>query len=134
MIQLSDGYVINVDSHCYTVGIPKPQTIENKKTGEIKETTVMTEAKYYPTLDKALAGWWQTMRNKALSKFDGTLDEAIEVVKKQDEKIIGMISKIEIAVINSTKLMEGTNGRDENESNSNASDAKPRTRGRRSSK
>ncbi len=132
MIQLSDGYAINVDSHCYTVGIPKPQTIENKKTGELKETTIMTEAKYYPTLDKALVGWWQTMRSKALSKFDGTLDEAIEVVKKQDEKIISIISKIEIAVINSTKLMEETHVRDE--SNVDASDAKPRTRGRRSSK
>ena len=132
MIQLSDGYVINVESHSYTVGIPKPQTIENKKTGETKETIVMTEAKYYTTLDKALTGWWQTMRIKALSKFDGTLDEAIEVIKKQDEKIKNIISKIEIAVIDSTKLMEAPN--EGNESNSNASDTKPRTRNRRSSK
>ena len=132
MIQLSDGYVINVESHSYTVGIPKPQTVENKKTGETKETIVMTEARYYTTLDKALTGWWQTMRIKALSKFDGTLDEAIEVVKKQDEKIKSIISKIEIAVIDSTKLMEAPN--EGNESNSNTSDTKPRTRGRRSSK
>lgn len=132
MIQLSDGYAINVDSHCYTVGIPKSQTIENKKTGETKDTIIMTEARYYTTLDKALTGWWQTMRNKALSKFDGSFDEAIEVVKKQDEKIITIISKIEIAVINSTKLMEETHVRDE--SSTNASDTKPRTRGRRSSK
>lgn len=104
MIQLSNGYFMNVDSHCYTVGIPKKQTVENKKTGELKETTLMTEARYYTTLDKALIGWWQTMRSKALSKFDGPLDEAIEVVKKQDEEIKKIISKIEIE-INSTKLM-----------------------------
>lgn len=103
MIQLGDGYYMNVDSHCYTVGIPKKQTIENKKTGEFKETTIMTEARYYTTFDRALTGWWQTMRSKALSKFDGSLEEAIEVVKKLDEKIISIISKIEA---NSTKLTE----------------------------
>ena len=87
MIHLSDGYAVSVDSRCYTVGIPRSQTIDNKKTGETKETTIMTDAKYYTSLDKALVGWWQTMRNKELSNFDGSLDEAIEVIKKQDEKI-----------------------------------------------
>lgn len=129
MIQLSDGYFMNVDSHCYTVGIPKKQIIENKKTGESKETTLMTEARYYTTFDRALTGWWQTMRNKALSKFDGSLEEAFEVVKKQDEEIMKIISKIEIAVINSTKLMEVPN-----ESNTDTSDTEPRTRNRRSRK
>ena len=103
MIHLSGGYCIDVSSYSYTVGIPKKQTIENKKTGESKETTIMTEARHYTTLDKALAGWWQTMRSKALSQFDGSLDEAIKVVKKQDEGIMKIISNIEI---NSTKLME----------------------------
>ena len=103
MIHLSDGYCIDVSSYSYTVGIPKKQIIENKKTGESKETTIMTEARHYTTLDKALVGWWQTMRSKTLSKFNGSLDEAIEIVKKQDEEIMKIISKIEI---NSTKLME----------------------------
>jgi hypothetical protein len=129
MIQLSDGYFMNVDSHCYTVGIPKKQTIENKKTGECKETTIMTEARYYTTFDRALTGWWQTMRIKALSKFDGSLEEAIEVVKKSDEEFKKIISKIEIAVINSTKLMEVTD-----ESNTNTSDTEPSARNRRGRK
>ena len=120
---------MNVDSHCYTVGIPKKQTIENKKTGELKETTIMTEARYYTTFDKAIVGWWRTMRSKALSNFDGPLDKAIEVVKKQDEEIMKIISKIEIAVINSTKLMEVPN-----ESNTDTSDTEPRTRNRRGRK
>lgn len=128
MIHLSDGYCIDVGSHSYTVGIPKKQAVENKKTGESKETTVMTEARYYSTLDKALVGWWQTMRAKALSKFDGSLDEAIEIVKKQDEKIKKIISKIEIE-INSTKLMEVTD-----ESNTNTSDTEPSPRNRRGRK
>lgn len=129
MIQLSDGYFMNVDSHCYTVGIPKKQVVENKKTGETKETTIMTEARYYPTFDRAVTGWWQTMRSKALSKFDGSLDEAFELVKKQDEEIIKIISKIEITVINSTKLTEVPN-----ESNTNTSDTESNTRNRRGRK
>lgn len=107
MIRLSDGYVINVDSRNYTVGIPKPQTIEDKKTGETKETIIMTDARYYPSLDRALIGWWQTMRNKELSNFDGSLEEAIDAVKKQDEKIKNIISKIEIVYDNIAPAEEG---------------------------
>lgn len=107
MIRLSDGYVISIDSRNYTVGIPRAQTIEDKKTGETKETTIMTDTRYYTSLDKALAGWWQTMRNKELSNFDGSLDEAIDAVKKQDEKIKNIISKIEIVYDNVAPTDEG---------------------------
>lgn len=133
MIHLSDGYAISVDSRCYAVGIPKSQTIDNKKTGETKETTIMTDAKYYTSLDKALAGWWQTMRNKELSNFDGSLDEAIEVIKKQDEKIKNIISKIEI-VYDSTKLMDEVNNTigevDKNEPNTGDEQPVVKRRGR----
>lgn len=129
MIHLSNGYCIEVSNYNYTVGIPKKQVIENKKTGESKETTIMTDARHYTTLDKALAGWWRTMRAKALSDFDGPIDQAIEIVKKQDEEIIKIISKIEIAVINSTKLMEVTDG-----SISNTSDTESSPRNRRGRK
>lgn len=133
MIRLSDGYVISVDSRNYTVGIPRAQTIEDKKTGETKETTIMTDARYYTSLDKALAGWWQTMRNKELSNFDGALDEAIEVVKKQDEKIKNIISKIEI-VYDNTKLIDETNNTikevDKNESNTGDEQPVVKRRGR----
>ena len=94
MIRLTDGYAIDVDSHCYTVGIPKKQTVVNKKTGETKETEAMSEAKYFTTLDKALTGWWQIMRKKELSKFEGSIGEALEVVKKLDEKVLNTISVI----------------------------------------
>lgn len=133
MIHLSDGYAISVDSRCYTVGIPRSQTIDNKKTGETKETTIMTDAKYYTSLDKALVGWWQTMRNKELSNFDGSLDEAIEVIKKQDEKIKNIISKIKI-VYDSTKLMDEVNNTieevDKNEPNTGDEQPVVKRRGR----
>ena len=105
MIQLSDGYYMDVSNYNYTVGIPKKQTIVNNKTGESKETTIMTEPKYYPTLDRALAGWWEIMRKKELSQFDGTLEEAIEVVKSIDKKIDDIVSNFKIT-INNTKLIE----------------------------
>ena len=126
MIRLSDGYVISVDSRNYTVGIPRAQTIEDKKTGETKETTIMTDARYYTSLDKALAGWWQTMRNKELSNFDGSLDKAIEVIEKQDEKIKNIISKIEI-VYDNTKLMGEINNTTEeaDKNGSNTGDKQP---------
>ena len=105
MIQLSDDYFMDVSSYSYTVGIPKKQTVVNNKTGESKETIIMTESKYYPTLDRALAGWWETMRKKELSKFDGTLEEAIKVVQSIDEKINNIVSNFKITVDN-TKLIE----------------------------
>lgn len=105
MIQLSDDYFMDVSSYSYTVGIPKKQTVVNNKTGESKETIIMTESKYYPTFDRALAGWWETMRKKELSQFDGTLEEAIEVVKSLDKKIDDIVSAFKVAVDN-TKLIE----------------------------
>lgn len=105
MIQLSDGYCMDVSNYSYTVGIPKKQTITNNKTGESKESIIMTEPKYYPSLDRALAGWWETMRKKELSQFDGTLEEAIEVVRSLDKKIDDIVSVFKITVDN-TKLTE----------------------------
>lgn len=105
MIQLSDDYFMDVSSYSYTVGIPKKQTVVNNKTGESKETIIMTESKYYPTFDRALAGWWETIRKKELSKFDGTLEEAIKVVQSIDEKINNIVSNFKITVDN-TKLIE----------------------------
>lgn len=126
MIQLSDGYVINVDSTCYTVGIPKKTTIVDKKTGESKENTIMSEAKYYSSFDGAIVGWWNTMRKKALSDFDGSLSEAIEIIQKQDEQIKQLLSNIKI---NNTKLTEVAD-----ESSTNASDTESSSRNRRGRK
>ena len=99
MIRLTNGYAIDVDSHCYTVGIPKKQTVVNKKTGESKETEAMSEAKYFSTLDKALTGWWQMMRKKELSKFEGSINEAIELIKKLDEQVLNTISAIKAETV-----------------------------------
>ena len=73
------------------------------------------------------------MRNKELSNFDGSFDEAIEVIKKQDEKIKNIISKIEI-VYDSTKLMDEVNNTigevDKNEPNTGDEQPVVKRRGR----
>ena len=94
MIRLDKTYAIEVDSMSYTLGIPKMTTVVNKKTGVEVEKEIMTEPRYYATLDKALVGYWQLMRRKKLSTFEGTLEEALDVVKKQDEKLLKLLEKI----------------------------------------
>ncbi len=99
MIQLSDGFFMNVDSRNYTIGIPKKQIVENKETGEPQETIIMTDAKYYPTLNAALVGWWEAVRTKKLSEFNGSLEEALRLVKEQDKEIRSLIDNFNITII-----------------------------------
>ena len=93
MIRLDGGYAIAVDSQCYTLGVPKMVTQVDKKTKEEVTKEQLTEAKYYTSLDNALIGYWKIMRKKKLTNFEGSLQEALEVVKKQDEKIRKLIEK-----------------------------------------
>ena len=123
MIKLSDGFFMTVDRYNYTIGIPKKQIVENKKTGESKETIVMADARYYPTLATALAGWWEAVRAKKLSEFDGSLEEALRFVKEQDEKIRSFIENFDITV-NCEEPVEETDG-----SNTDTK-PEPRRRGR----
>jgi hypothetical protein len=94
MIRLDGGYAIDVDSMSYVVGIAKMTEVVDKKTGEKHSKEIITEPKYYSTLDQALFGYWKMMRRKCLYNFEGSLTEALEVVKKQDEKIRKLIEGV----------------------------------------
>ena len=94
MIRLDGGYAIEVDSMCYTLGIPKMTKVVNKKTGEETEKEVLTEPKYYTNLDQALLGYWKIMRRKSLYEFEGSLKEALNRVEKLDSKIIKLIDRV----------------------------------------
>ena len=94
MIRLDGTYAISVDSNSYTLGIPKMTTVVNKKTGEESTKEIIAEPKYYTTLDQALIGYWKILRKNKLTNFEGSIQEALEVVKKQDEKILKLLSKI----------------------------------------
>lgn len=94
MIRLTNGYAIEADSYCYTLGLAKTTKVVNKKTGEEEDKEILTECKYYPDLDKALLGYWKLMRRKGLSSFEGTLQAALDTIKKQDEKVRKLIDKV----------------------------------------
>lgn len=94
MIRLDYGYAIDVDSMCYILGIPKMTKVVNKKTGEETEKEILTEPKYYNTLDHALLGYWMLMRRKRLCEFEGSLNEAIKQIQKQDAEIRELIKVV----------------------------------------
>lgn len=95
MIRLMDGYAIEVDSHCYTVGVVKTTKVTDKKTGETTEKEILTDCRYYPDLHMCLMGFWKMLRRRKLSTFEGSLQDAITFVKKLDERVIKLMSKIE---------------------------------------
>lgn len=94
MIRLYDGYAIDVDSMNYVVGVTKKTKVVDKKTGEEIEKEVIDSPKYYSTLDAALTSFWRMMRRKSLYNFEGSLTEALEQIKKQDEKIRKLIDQV----------------------------------------
>lgn len=94
MIKLTNGYYIDVEDRQYILGIPKKVEQVNKTTGETVTKTIMSEARYYSTLEHALIGFWRLMRRKKLSTFDGTLQEALAVVKEQDAKMLKLFGSV----------------------------------------
>lgn len=94
MIRLDGGYAISVDSQCYVLGIPKMMTQVDKKTHVETVKEVLTETHYYADLDQALLGYWKIMRRQKLSKFEGSFEEAMSVVRKQNEEIRRMIESV----------------------------------------
>lgn len=94
MIRLLDGYAIQVDSYNYTLGVAKTTTVVDKKSGNEVEKEILVDCKYFPDLDKTLLGYWKLMRKKKLANFEGSLQDALEVLKKQDERIKKLISKV----------------------------------------
>ena len=98
MIRLDGGYAIEVDSMGYTLGIPRKTKVTNKKTGEETEKEVLTEPKYFGTIDQTLLCYWKLMRRKSLYDFEGSIKEALEVVKKLDEKILKRIDEYKAVI------------------------------------
>ena len=94
MIRLDGGYAIDVDSYSYTLGLSKMTKVVDKKTGEESTKEVLTEPKYYSMLDQALLGYWKLMRRKSLYNFEGSLQEALARIEKQDVKIRKLIDRV----------------------------------------
>ena len=94
MIRLDGGYAIDVDSMSYTLGLAKKTKVVDKKTKEEVEKEILTEPKYYSTLDAALLGYWKIMRRKSLYDFEGSLKEALARIEKQDAQIRKLIDRV----------------------------------------
>lgn len=94
MIRLDHGYAIDVDSYSYTLGLAKMTKVVDKKTGEEVEKEILTEQKYYGTLDQALLGYWKLMRRKSMYNFEGSLQEALKRIEKQDAEIRKLIDRV----------------------------------------
>jgi len=91
MINLIDGFKIKATSNCYEVG--KDHDEKNKKTGEIK--TIFKAAAFYSTLPGALKGARRLLHREALKSFDGTIQEAIAVIRSLDERFNASVENIE---------------------------------------
>lgn len=84
MIKVAGGYYIDADSKCYWFGklIKRP----DKKTGEIKQ--LVDGEGYYSTFAGAVQGVAKKLRLDAMAKAEGDLTDALEVIKKCDDKIL----------------------------------------------
>lgn len=91
MIDLIDGYKIQVLDNCYAVG--KYHKEKNKKTGETK--TVFNRFGYYSSVQKALKNARRHMILDTLESFDGTLLEAIAAIRSLDERFEELLSKVD---------------------------------------
>ena len=84
MIKVAGGYYIDADSKCYWFG--KLRKDKDKKTGEMKES-VYGEG-YYTTFAGAIQGVAKRLRQEGINKAEGDLTDALEVIKKCDDKIL----------------------------------------------
>lgn len=81
MIRFND-WGIDADNRCYTIGRPKTRIT---KKGDIEE--YLADAKYFSTLAAALNGIVEAERKNIVHSRDMTLQEAIEIIRKNDERM-----------------------------------------------
>ena len=91
MINLIDGFKIKATSNCYEVG--KDHDEKNKETGEIK--TIFKAMTFYTTFSGAMKGARRLLHREALKSFDGSLQEAVAVIRSLDERFNALIENID---------------------------------------
>lgn len=90
MIKVTDKYSIDVDSMNYTIR-DTSKTWVDKKTGE---KTVPAVA-YCTTLESALSKIRALMKTDVLIDKDITLDEAIRLVREENRRFEGLLSRLD---------------------------------------
>ena len=91
MINLIDGYKIQVLPNCYAIGQDHEEI--KKKTGESKQ--VFKPVGYYSTFRKALKNAHRHLRHDALESFDGDLKEAMAVIRDLDARFEALLEDID---------------------------------------
>lgn len=84
MVKALGGYYIETDGKCYYFG--KLVKTKDKKTGEV--TTKISAIGYYSDFAGVLKGLAKKMRMDAIEKLDGSLEDALEAIRKSDAKIL----------------------------------------------
>lgn len=84
MVKALGGYYIETDGKCYYFGKLRKHT--DKKTGEVR--TVIDPIGYYSDFAGVLKGLAKKMRMDAIEKLDGSLEDALEAIRKSDAKIL----------------------------------------------
>lgn len=90
MIDLIDGYKIEVLDRCYAIG--KYQKETSKKTGETK--LIFKRSGYYTTIQNALINARKHLIRDVLESFNGSLVAAIEAIRALDERFEDSIKEI----------------------------------------
>jgi len=89
-------YGIEAGDKYYTVGKITKQTVKKKgKEGEyLAETEYLAAPSYYGSVSIALNAIRQRMQLETLKPFDGTLEDAVEAIRKADERFEKLIAGI----------------------------------------
>lgn len=77
MVNLIDGYVVDADKYCYTMGLLKTR-IGKDKDGGPKEETYIQDPHYYSSLQSAVQGCVDTLKRKAVQSYTGDLEGALQ--------------------------------------------------------
>ena len=87
MIQVDKNYVIDIDKYNFTVKIDKHKEDKN---GE----PVFELVGYYNSFESAIVGVIKSMEKRKLSRGTHTLEEALQIVQKNNDQFTKLLKKV----------------------------------------
>lgn len=91
MIKLVKGYYIDVDGLSYTLMLDNGKKRTDKKTGE--EVDVCKVISYHTSLENAIKGCIKDLNKRDLSEGVFELNEAVKIVKDNNELMQKLLTK-----------------------------------------
>lgn len=95
MVQINDDYIVQIDALNYTVmrDAHRKTSRKDKTTGEVVETDAYITVGYYSDLAGAIKGAIKDMNARALSDGDHTLEEALSIVVKNNNRFSELLER-----------------------------------------